>query len=162
MIYNYHLFSFNKIRGGIKKTDLLLSIVVFVGPLHSWVKDGLWCPHFDLQQTHVDPEHSRMGQLVGATLDFALDVLLQAGDAGLHEAIGEQIVRKEVSEDSLDFLGSYQRVRVLHQALTALHVALLQAGGQQVGHALKLATKDCTLEPKVCAPEEVWGRLVNH
>lgn len=134
--------------------DLLLSVVEFVGSLHSRVKDGLWCPHFDLQQAHVDPEHSRMGQLVGA-LDFALYVLLQAGDTGLYQAIREQIGRKEVSEDSLDLLGSYQRVRVLHQALTALHVALLQAGRQQVSHALKLPTQDGTLEPKVCAPEEV-------
>lgn len=110
-------------------TDLLLSVVEFVGPLHSWVKDGLWCPHFNLQQAHVDPEHSRAGHRIGA-LDFALDVLLQAGDAGLYQAAREQIGRQEVSEDGLYLLGSYQRVRVLYQALTALHVALLQAGRQ--------------------------------
>lgn len=69
-------------------TDLLLSIVQFVGSLYSWVKDGLRCPHFDLQQAHVDPEHSRASQWIGA-LDFALDILLQAGKAGFHQAIRE-------------------------------------------------------------------------
>lgn len=112
-----------------KVADLLLSIVEFVGPLHSWVKNGLWCPQFDLQQAHVDPENSGPGQCAGA-LDLALDILLQAGDAGLHQAVREQIRGQEFSEDCLDLLSSYQRVGILHKAFTAFQVALLQVRRQ--------------------------------
>lgn len=141
-----------------KKTvaNLLLGITEFVGSLHSWIEDGLWHPHFDLQQAHVDPEHSRAGQLVGV-LYFALDILLHAGDTGLYYAIGEQVWRQEVPEDGLDLLSSYQRVGILHQVLAALHITFLKAGRQQVSHALKLPTQDSALEPEVCAPVEVWG-----
>lgn len=135
-------------------SDLLLGVVEFVGPLHCWVKDGLWSPHLDLHQAHVDPEHSGLDQLVGAAMHPTLYELLEAGDARLQQAVGQQAGRQEVPEDSLDLLGSDDRVGVLHQALAALHVALLQARGQQVGHALQLPTQDGALEPQVRSSEE--------
>lgn len=136
--------------------NLLLDITEFVGSLHSWIEDGLWHPDFDLQQAHVDPEHSRTYQLVGA-LYFALDILLHAGDTGLYYPIGEQVWRQEVPEHGLDLLSSYQRVRILHQVLTALHITFLKAGRQQVSHALELPTQNGALEPEVCAAVEVCG-----
>lgn len=102
----------------------------------------------------MDPEHPGLDQLAGAAVHPALHELLQAGDARLQQAVGQQAGRQEVPEDRLDLLGGDEGVGVLHQALAALHEALLQAGGQQVGHALQLAAQDGALQPQVGGSEE--------
>lgn len=104
--------------------DLLLGINEFVGSLHCRVKDGQWCPHFDLQQAHVDPEHPRPGQLLRA-LDFVLNILFYACNADFYQFFWKDVGGHKFFQDGLDLLGCYQRVRILHKTLTTFHVAFL-------------------------------------